>query len=100
MSPEEGAAILKGFAASPELFTQAVQSTQNLAGLGGGVGAAQSLMNGNQTTNSLVAELRLLRQDLAGGKNTYNIKSTMTAAEIVNAIRAWEKSTGKKVLVG
>jgi len=100
MSPEEGAAILKGFAASPELFTQAVQSTQNLAGLGGNVGAAQSLMNGNQTTNSLVAELRLLRQDLAGGKNTYNIKSTMSALEIVNAIRAWEKSTGRRVLIG
>jgi hypothetical protein len=100
MAPEEGAAILRGFAASPDLFAEAIKTTQGLAVTGARVGVASSLMNGDQPVREMVSEIRLLRNDLKAGKNTYNIKGTMTAAEIVNAIRAWEKSTGKTVLVG
>jgi hypothetical protein len=100
MSPEEGAAILRGFANSPELFNEALSATQGLAVTGARVGVAQSGLMGNQPISEMVQEIKLLRGELKAGKNTYNIKSTMTAAEIINQIRAWEKSTGKRVLAG
>ena len=99
-SPEEAAAILRGFAQSPDLFNQAITASAALASTGRGVGRAVSQMQGNQTEQQLLAEIKLLRNDLSTGKNTYNIKSDMTATEIVAAIRKWEKSTGRKVLVG
>jgi len=99
-SPEEAAAIMRSFTASPELFAEAIKTTGELAATGGMVGTQVSAMNGNQTQAEMLKEMRLLRSDLAKGKNTYNIKATMSAAEIVNQIRAWEKSTGKKVLAG
>ena len=100
MSPEEGAAILRGFANSPDLFNEAIATTQGFAVTGARVGISSSLMNGNQPINEMVAEIKLLRNELKSGKNTYNIKATMSAAEIINQIRAWEKSTGKTVLAG
>jgi hypothetical protein len=100
MSPEEGAAILRGFANSPDLFNEALATTQGLAVTGARVGVSASALAGNQPVAEMVSEIKLLRQDLAKGKNTYNIKATMTAAEIINQIRAWEKSTGKTVLAG
>lgn len=100
MSPEEGAAILRGFANSPDLFNEALATTQGLAVTGARVGVAQSGLMGNQPVSEMVQEIKLLRGELKAGKNTYNIKSTMTAAEIINQIRAWEKSTGKRVLAG
>jgi hypothetical protein len=100
MSPEEGAAILRGFANSPDLFNEALATTQGLAVTGARVGVSASALAGNQSVAEMVSEIKLLRQDLAKGKNTYNIKATMTAAEIINQIRAWEKSTGKTVLAG
>jgi hypothetical protein len=98
MAPEEGAAILRGFAESPQLFTEAINATTGLANQGAAVGRAQSLMNGNQTEVQMLAELRLLRAELASGKNTYNIKSEMSAEQILASIRAWEKKSKKKVL--
>jgi hypothetical protein len=100
MSPEEGAAILRGFANSPELFNEALSATQGLAVTGARVGVRSSLMAGDQPVREMVNEIKLLRGELKTGKNTYNIKGTMTAQEIINQIRAWEKSTGKTVLVG
>jgi hypothetical protein len=100
MSPEEGAAILRGFANSPDLFNEALATTQGLAVTGARVGVSASLMAGNQPVTEMVNEIKLLRSDLAKGKNTYNIKATMSAAEIINQIRAWEKSSGKRVLAG
>jgi uncharacterized protein YoxC len=100
MSPEEGAAILQGFVQSPQLFQEAIALGGNLANTGATVGRAVSTMQGNQTEQQMLNEIKLLRADLASGKNTYNIKGTMTATEIVNAIRTWEKTNGKKVLVG
>jgi hypothetical protein len=55
-------------------------------------------MNGNQTEVQMLAEIRLLRKELASGKNTYNIKSEMSAEQILASIRAWEKKSKKKVL--
>lgn len=98
MNPEEGAAVLRGFANSPDLFNQAITATQGLAVTGARVGVAQSGLMGNQPVAEMVSEIRLLRNELKSGKNTYNIKATMSAAEIINQIRAWEKSTGKRVL--
>ena len=100
MSPEEGAAILQGFVQSPQLFQEAIALGGNLANTGAAVGRSVSTMMGNQTEQQMLNEIKLLRADLASGKNTYNIKGTMTATEIVNAIRTWEKTNGKKVLVG
>lgn len=100
MSPEEGAAILRGFANSPELFNEALSATQGLAVTGARVGVAQSGLMGNQPISEMVNEIKLLRGELKAGKNTYNIKATMSANEIITAIRAWEKSTGKTVLAG
>jgi hypothetical protein len=99
-SPEEAAAIMRSFAASPDMFAEAINTTNSLAATGGMVGTQISAMSGNQTQAEMLSEIKLLRSDLAAGKNTYNIKATMSAAEIVNQIRAWEKSTGKKVLAG
>lgn len=99
-TPEEAAAIMRSFTASPEMFAEAIKTTSELAATGGLVGAQASAMAGNQTQAQMLNELKLLRADLAKGKNTYNIKSTMSATEIVNSIKAWEKSMGKKVLVG
>jgi hypothetical protein len=99
-SPEEAAAIMRSFAASPELFAEAIKTSSDLAATGGLIGAQANAMAGNQTQAEMLAEMKLLRKDLAAGKNTYNVKATMTANEIVNAIRNWEKSSGKKVLVG
>lgn len=98
MSPEEGASILRGFVQSPELFREAVATTGQLGRQGAAVGRMQSLMQGNQTEVQMLAELRLLRAELASGKNTYNIKSEMTAEQILASIRSWEKKSGKKVL--
>ncbi len=98
MAPEEGAAILRGFAESPQLFTEAISATTGLARQGAAVGRAQNLMNGNQTEVQMLAEIRLLRKELASGKNTYNIKSEMSAEQILASIRAWEKKSKKKVL--
>jgi hypothetical protein len=100
MSPEEGAAILRGFANSPDLFNEALSATQGLAVTGARVGVSASALAGNQPVTEMVNEIKLLRGELKAGKNTYNIKATMTAAEIINQIRAWEKSTGKTVLAG
>jgi len=99
-SPEEAAAIMRSFTASPDLFAQAISTTNELAATGKLAGAQASAMAGNQTQAEMLSEIKLLRGDLAAGKNTYNIKATMSALEIVNQIRAFEKSTGKKVLVG
>ena len=98
MAPEEGAAILRGFAESPQLFTEAINATTGLARQGAAVGRAQTLMAGNQTEVQMLAELKLLRAELASGKNTYNIKSEMSAEQILASIRAWEKKSKKKVL--
>lgn len=98
-SPEEAAAIMRSFVASPTLFADAIKTSAALAQTGAGVGATINQMQGGQSQAALVNEIKLLREDLAGGKNTYNIKSTMTATEILNAIRRWEKSAGRKVLV-
>jgi hypothetical protein len=98
-SPEEAAAIMRSFVASPTLFADAIKTSASLAQTGANVGATINQMAGGQSQAALVNEIKLLRQDLAGGKNTYNIKSTMTATEILNAIKRWEKSTGRKVLV-
>jgi len=100
MSPEEGAAILRGFANSPDLFNEALSATQGLAVTGARVGVSASALAGNQPVTEMVNEIKLLRGELKAGKNTYNIKATMSAAEIINQIRAWEKSTGKTVLAG
>lgn len=100
MSPEEGAAILRGFANSPDLFNEALSATQGLAVTGARVGVAASGLAGNQPVTEMVNEIKLLRGELKAGKNTYNIKATMSANEIINQIRAWEKSTGKTVLAG
>lgn len=100
MSPEEGAAILRGFANSPDLFNEALSATQGLAVTGARVGVSASALAGNQPIAEMVNEIKLLRGELKAGKNTYNIKSTMSANEIITAIRAWEKSTGKTVLAG
>lgn len=100
MGPEEAAAIVRGFVQSPDLFAEAVNTTAALATQGAAIGRAQSAMLGNQTEQQLLAEMKLLRADLASGKNTYNIKGTMTATEILAAIRKWERANGKKVLVG
>lgn len=99
-SPEEAAAIMRSFTASPELFAEAIKTTGQLAATGGLVGVQQNAMAGNQPINEMVNEMKLLRGELKSGKNTYNIKATMSASEIVNQIKAWEKSTGKKVLAG
>lgn len=99
-SPEEAAAIMRSFTSAPDLFAEAIKTTSELAVTGGLVGAQANAINGNQTQQQILTEMKLLRQDLASGKNTYNIKSTMSALEIVNAIRSWQKSTGKTVLVG
>lgn len=100
MSPEEGAAILRGFANSPDLFNEALSATQGLAVTGARVGVSASALAGNQPVTEMVNEIKLLRGELKAGKNTYNIKATMSANEIINQIRAWEKSTGKTVLAG
>ena len=100
MSPEEGAAILRGFANSPDLFNEALSATQGLAVTGARVGVSASGLAGNQPVAEMVNEIKLLRGELKAGKNTYNIKATMSANEIITAIRAWEKSTGKTVLAG
>lgn len=100
MGPEEAAAIVRGFVQSPNLFAEAVNTTAALATQGAAIGRAQSTMLGNQTEQQLLAEMKLLRADLASGKNTYNIKGTMTATEILAAIRKWERANGRKVLVG
>jgi hypothetical protein len=100
MSPEEGAAILRGFANSPDLFNEALSATQGLAVTGARVGVSASGLAGNQPVAEMVNEIKLLRGELKAGKNTYNIKATMSANEIINQIRAWEKSTGKTVLAG
>ena len=99
-SPEEAAAIMRSFTASPEMFAEAIKTTSELAATGGMVGKQLNSMAGNQTQAEMLNEIKLLRGDLASGKNTYNVKATMSAIEIVNQIKAWEKSTGKKVLVG
>jgi hypothetical protein len=99
-SPEEAAAIMRSFAASPDLFAEAINTTNSLAATGKLAGAQANAMAGNQTQAEMLTEMKLLRSDLAAGKNTYNIKATMSASEIINQIRAWEKSTGKKVLTG
>jgi hypothetical protein len=100
MSPEDAAAAMSSFVQSPGLFAQAVATTNQLGAMGRGVGRTVSQMAGNQTEVQMLNEIKLLRDDLAKGKNTYNITSTMTATQIVNAIRAWERSTGRRVLVG
>lgn len=100
MSPEEGAAVVRDFAKSPALFQEAIALTNSLAATGGQVGVTASTLAGNPGAKAIVDEIKLLRADLAGGKNTYNIKGTMTANEIIAAIRTWEKSNGKRVLVG
>jgi hypothetical protein len=71
-----------------------------MAATGGLVGQQVNAMSGNQTQAEMLNEMKLLRKDLATGKNTYNVKATMSALEIVNQIKSWEKSTGRKVLVG
>lgn len=100
MSPEEAAVALREFAKSPALFQEAISLTNSLAATGGQVGTTVSALSGNPSAKAIVDEIRLLRADLAGGKNTYNIKGTMTATEIINAIRTWEKTNHKRVLVG
>ena len=100
MSPEEGAAILRGFVQSPQMFQDAIALTGNLANTGAAVGRTASMLQGNQTEQQILAEIKLLNAELKTGKNTYNIKGTMTANEILAAIRTWERTNGKKVLVG
>jgi hypothetical protein len=99
-SPEEAAAIMRSFTASPDLFAEAIKTTGQMAATGGLVGQQVNAMSGNQTQAEMLNEMKLLRKDLATGKNTYNVKATMSALEIVNQIKSWEKSTGRKVLVG
>jgi hypothetical protein len=100
MSPEEGAAAMRAFAESPALFSEAVNASNSLGVMGRAVGLGISTANGDPTQNLILNEMKLLRGDLAKGKNTYNIKATMTAQQILAAIRSYEKSTGKRVLVG
>jgi hypothetical protein len=100
MSPEEGAAAMRAFAESPALFNEAINASTSLGVMGRAVGLGVSTANGDPTQNLILNEMKLLRGDLAKGKNTYNIKATMTAQQILAAIRSYEKSTGKRVLVG
>lgn len=100
MDPQEGAAVMRAFVDSPQLFQEAIATSNALGATGRAVGRDVSAMMGNQTEVEMLAEIKLLRADLAKGKNTYNIKSEMTAQQILTAIRTWEKSTGKKVLAG
>jgi hypothetical protein len=100
MSPEEGAAAMRAFAESPELFSEAINASNSLGVMGRAVGLGISTANGDPTQNLILNEMKLLRNDLAKGRNTYNIKATMTAQQILAAIRSYEKSTGKRVLVG
>jgi hypothetical protein len=100
MSPEDGAAAMRAFAESPALFSEAVNASNSLGVMGRAVGLGLSTTNGDPTQNLILNEMKLLRGDLAKGKNTYNIKATMTAQQILAAIRSYEKSTGKRVLVG
>jgi len=100
MNPEEGAAIMRSFVESPALFQEAIATSNALGATGLAVGTNLSQMVGNQTETQMLAEIKLLRADLAKGKNTYNINATMTAQQILTAIRSWEKSTGKRVLAG
>jgi hypothetical protein len=100
MSPEDGAAAMRAFAESPTLFNEAINASSSLGVMGRAVGLGLSTTNGDPTQNLILNEMKLLRGDLAKGKNTYNIRATMTAQQILAAIRSYEKSTGKRVLVG
>jgi len=100
MSPEDAAAAMDSFVKSPALFAEAVATSNSLNSMGRAVGLGISSTNGDPTQALILNEMKLLRQDLGKGKNTYNIKATMTAQQILAAIRSYEKSTGKRVLVG
>lgn len=99
LSPEESAVVAREFANNLGAFQEAISLGGNLATTGTTVGQMASQLQGNQTEQQILNEIKLLNKQLAKGKNTYNIKSDMTANEIVAAIRKWEKSTGRKVLV-
>jgi hypothetical protein len=99
LPPEEAAVVARGFAQNLGAFQEAIAIGGNLSSTGTTVGQMASQLQGNQTEQQILNEIKLLNKQLANGKNTYNIKSDMTANEIVAAIRKWEKSTGKKVLV-
>lgn len=100
LPPEEAAAVARGFAGNLDSFKEAIKIGGGLASTGTGVGKVANSLAGNQTQEQILDEIKILNKELKTGKNTYNIKSDMTATEIVNAIKKWERSTGRKVLAG
>jgi hypothetical protein len=99
LPPEEAAAVAAAYVQDIGTFKDTIAVGGQLASTGTTAGKFANNLAGNQTQEQLLNEMKLLRNDLKTGKNTYNIKSEMTATEIVNSIKKWERSTGRKVLI-
>jgi len=99
MDAEEAAAAAQAYVNNSAAFMETIQVSKRLGQTGAAVGAFQNDLEGRETPKQILNEIKLLREQLAKGKNQYNIKSEMTATEIVNSIKKWERSTGRKVLI-
>lgn len=101
MDPISGATAARGLLASGRL-EEFLQLRRELADIGGGAGEAANVGIYGTSTSNLETALAKLNRLLEGGvSNVYNINienaANMTARDIIDAIKSYEKTTGKKV---
>lgn len=101
MDPISGSVAARGLLASGRL-QEFLDLRKELAGIGGAAGEAANVGIYGTATSNLETVLGKLNRLLEGGvSNVYNINienaSNMTAKEIIDAIKSYEKTTGKKV---
>lgn len=101
MDPISGSVAARGLLASGRL-QEFLDLRKELAGIGGAAGEAANVGIYGTSTANLNTTLGKLNKLLEGGvSNVYNINvsnaQNMSAQDIVKAIKAYEKTTGKKV---
>lgn len=100
LGPVAGAAAAKSLVNSSS-FDEFINLRRDLASSGAAVGAAGNLAINGTSTSGLTNAINLLNRTIAAGKgNTYNISianPNITPQQIIAQIKAYEKTTGKKV---
>ena len=101
LGAEQGGTVAQGLLDSGKLGD--VNSLYKSVGtLGTGVGKAQQTMANGATQTALKTAIDKLSGSIEKGGRTYNIKVTnaqASAADVIAAIKKWERTTGRKYLV-
>ena len=102
MDPISGATAARGLLSSGRL-EEFLKLRDELSAIGGSAAEAANLGNNGTSTEDLVGTLDRLNRLIENGvENVYNITvanaNNMSAKQIVEAIKSYEKTVGKKVM--